>query len=390
VSIYSSSIVVPVENLDAEALRFRAQLAADWYLAFNVLTNIFTIRRVGMRLFDEITANLLRSHQERYFLDGLKKLKLDEDPSDAIRCARYHALSNAPGGLNTSYGIESNDKAWVFYNLPYLRDRWTGTSSFIYEDYYAANMAGWHSNNGLLLGNLGLGFVITHLVSRGDPYDAGYFLDSHRTLDVSERIRVRFGEEPLADMEICRPQFDPIEWPPVRKAKVQRRHMVDYASAGLFANQLKLGPVLTAEITELTLRAILFQTWGDLVAELGLGEMGLPAVELVGLLFAATHDLAGDPVEIEQEPGAMRVVLGRHWATSTAEWEDRSLPTEMREAFLRGWRVFARHVDRSIAVDADEGARVWRFSSGSSADAPASVGTAVDAVAGARVGGLAS
>jgi hypothetical protein len=377
------------EHIDEATMTYRAQLAADWYLAFNVLMNMFTIRRVGTRLFDEITADLLRAHQERSFLAGLKKLKLDEDPSDAIRCARYHAFSNAPGGLNMSYGIESEDKAWVFYNLPYLRDRWTGTSSFAYEDYYAANMAGWHSNNGVLLGNLGLGFVITHLVSRGDPYDAGYFLDSHRMLDPAERIRVRFGEEPPADMEIHRPEFDPADWPPVRRAKVQRRHMVDYASAGLLANQRKLGPVLTAEITELTLRGLLFHTWQDLLARLNLAQPERLAPERVALLFAATHELAGDPVEVEGGPNAVRVALGRHWATSTAEWEGSELPSEMRGAILLGWQAFARHVDRAVGIETDEKGLVWHFSDGYSAPtAPA--GTAVNALATTRAESLAS
>jgi hypothetical protein len=389
VSAESGFVGVRVEDLDVDAMRFRAQLAADWFLAFSVVRDMVTIRRVGMRLFDEITANMLRGHQEKYFLAGLKKLRLDEDPSDAIRCARYHALSNAPGGLNTSYGIESNDKAWVFYNLPYLRDRWTGTSSFVYEDYYAANMAGWHSNNGVLLGNLGLGFVVTHLVSRGDPYDAGYFLDSHRTLDRSERIRVRFGEEPPAEMEIHRPEFDPVEWPPVRKAKVQRRHMVDYASAGLLWNEVKLGSALTAEITELTLRSLLFQTWQDLVLELGLGEPERPAVQRVGLLFAATHDLAGDPVEVEVGSDVVQVGLGRHWATSTAEWEGRPLPAELSGAFLRAWQVFARHVDRNIGVRADWDAHMWHFAVGSGAAEPAPSDGAVNALMSARVGSLA-
>jgi hypothetical protein len=382
------SIVAPVESLDADAVRFRAQLAADWYLAFSVLRDMMTIRRVGTRLFDELTAHMLRGHQESHFLAGLTKLGLDHDPSDAIRCVRYHALSNAPGGLNTSYGIESNDKAWIFYNLPYLRDRWSGTSSFVYEDYYAANMAGWHSNNGVLLGNLGLGFVITHLVSHGDPYDAGYFLDSHRTLEPSERIRVSFGEEPPIDMEIKRPEFDPADWPPVRLAKVQRRHMVDYASAGLLWTEVKLGSALTAEITELALRALLFQTSQDVASELGFGEPERPAVERVGMLFAATHDLAGDPVEIEMDDNSIRVALGRHWATSTAEWEGRPVPAEMSAAILRAWRAFARHVDRTIRVEADDAARAWRFSVGSANCAPAPRDTALDALTATRVGGL--
>lgn len=376
------------DGIADEVLAGQAQLAADWYLAFNVLTNMVTIRRVGMRLFDEITAAMLRAHQEAHFLSGVEKLKLHLDPSDAIRCARYHALSNAPGGLRTSYGIESTDKAWVFYNLPYLRDRWTGMSSFMYEDYYAANMAGWHANNGALLGNAGLGFVVTHLVSRGDPYDAGYFLDYHRSLDQSERLRVRFGEEPPEDMEILRPEFDSADWPLVRRAKVQRRHMVDYASAGLLWNHRKLGPELCGEITELTIRGLLFQSWEDLVGEFGIAD--LPARSRVAQLFAALHEIAGDPVEVNEDTDVVRVTLGRHWATSTAEWgEGRTLPHELRDALLRGWQAFGRHVDRSLKVTVDAEGMSWEFANedgnaGSADPEP----TAADLVTAARIARL--
>ncbi|HWI74804.1 MAG TPA: hypothetical protein VNT55_22780 [Baekduia sp.] len=372
-------------------LDFRAQLSADWYHAFSIVSNLITIRRVGMQVFDEITAKMLRAHQEHHFLDGLKKLKLDEEPTDAIRCARYHALSNAPGGLNMSYGIESQDKAWVFYNLPYMPDRWSGTSSLIYgPGYYGANMAGWHSNNGALLGNLGLAFVVTHLVARGDPYDGGYFIDTHRELHPSERIRVSFGERPPTDMEVLRPEFDPVEWPPVRLAKVKQRFIVDFASAALLWNVRELGPLLSSQIAELTLRSLLFQTWKDLVDELDLDAPDRRPVEIVGRLFAELHDLAGDKPEVQVSPEAVRVVLGRHWATSTREWEGRPLPSELRGAFERGWAAFARHVEPTMRVEVDESGTTWRFALGDGVTSSAEGVGAVDALTGLQIGGFAS
>ncbi|MBT5414963.1 MAG: hypothetical protein HOK81_10220, partial [Rhodospirillaceae bacterium] len=93
-------------------------------LAFSVdnALTLSIIRRHGHEAAETIQFNVLRSHQKDFFLPGLKKLGLDEEASDAVRCAKYHFLSNALGGLRVTYAEESSDKAWIVYETPYWVD----------------------------------------------------------------------------------------------------------------------------------------------------------------------------------------------------------------------------------------------------------------------------
>ena len=87
----------------------------------------------------------------------------DAESSDAVRCARYHCLSNALGGLRMRYAVESADKAWVFYETPaeveiedargVVRvdgswldrspDPWEGGARAVAEDAIASAWAAW-------------------------------------------------------------------------------------------------------------------------------------------------------------------------------------------------------------------------------------------------------
>jgi hypothetical protein len=68
VSADSASVGVRADGLDVYAMRFRAWFGCSLFLAFSVVRDMVTIRRVRMRLFDEITAKMLRGHQKKYRL----------------------------------------------------------------------------------------------------------------------------------------------------------------------------------------------------------------------------------------------------------------------------------------------------------------------------------
>ena len=131
----------------------RALFCAQFYNTLFTAMTASVIRYFGHDKAYELHRRLLRHHQEHYFLDGIKKLGLELEVSDAIRCAKYHCISNAIGGLRTRYAVESPDKAWLVYFPDTVDNIWPGPARAIHT---AGNMMadyeGWHSRNGQLLG----------------------------------------------------------------------------------------------------------------------------------------------------------------------------------------------------------------------------------------------
>ena len=151
-------------------------VSAAFYNSVYTSITFSMIRRFGHDATYRVHEKLLRHHQTYFFIDGLRKLGLDREVSDAVRCAKYHCFSNALGGLRTTYGIESDQKAWLFYFPLTEGNTWHGPGQAIHErGNMIADYVGWHANNGNLLGNEGLVFVATHFVADGDPADGGYF-----------------------------------------------------------------------------------------------------------------------------------------------------------------------------------------------------------------------
>ena len=76
--------------------------------------------------------------------------------------------------VGVQYGYESDRKAWVRYPPP--RWMWDGTAICgIPTEVSRAMMRGWHSHNGVVLGNPRLGFVCTIQTTEGQPGLEGYF-----------------------------------------------------------------------------------------------------------------------------------------------------------------------------------------------------------------------
>ena len=347
----------------AVSLEASGRLAGDFYMSLDTALTLATLRAVGQRRMEAIEARMLRRHQQRFFLPGLEKLGLDTETSDAVRCARYHCLSNALGGLRMRYAVESAAKAWVFYETPsWLDSPWSpGMSAAVFRpEFMLRNMRAWHANNGRLLGNPGLVFVATELTARGDGRDAGYFLDLGRPASPADRLRLRFGELPPPDLELREPDLDQARWPPGRQAKAWRNYAVSYAVARMAALAAIGGP-WPAEVIDLGLRTTLYQRGAGLAGALGLAA--LPELARCAQLLAGVHRLAGLDAEVEFEDGRGLVRVEGSLLDRSPDPIAGTARARAETAMASGWAAWARHSDRSLGlVRRTEGRlAVWAF-----------------------------
>ncbi len=199
----------------------------DWYHAWFTGTVLAAVSRRGPGDAAELVFRVFRRQQRQTFLAGLAKLGIDHLPP-AVAAARYHYLSNFIGGVGVEYVEEGPRKAWIRYPPP--RWIWPGaTICGIPPEVNAAMLRGWHANNGVMLGRLGLGFVCTGQTVDGDPGLEGYYIEHDR--DLAEDERLRFAKDERM------PRFDPAnapglptaDWPAERLAKAKRGYAMEYA-----------------------------------------------------------------------------------------------------------------------------------------------------------------
>ena len=203
------------------------EAVGDWYHAWFTGTVLAAVSRRGPADAAELVFRVFRRQQRQTFLTGLAKLGIDHLPP-AVAAARYHYLSNFIGGVGVEYVEEGPRKAWIRYPPP--RWIWPGaTICAIPSEVNAAMLRGWHANNGVLLGRLGLGFVCTGQTVDGDPGLEGYYIEHDR--DLAEPERLRFAKDERM------PRFDPakaprlpvVDWPAERIAKAKRGYAMEYA-----------------------------------------------------------------------------------------------------------------------------------------------------------------
>ena len=334
---------------DLSSLPIDRQCRLGGSVAFSVdnALTLSIIRRHGHEAAESIQFNVLRSHQKEFFLDGLKKLGLDKEASDAVRCAKYHFLSNALGGLRVTYAEESPDKAWIVYETPYWVDSpWNpsiAVASFRPE-MLIETMRAWHGNNGEMLGNPGLAFVMTELVTAGGARDAGYFIDTHRTLAPSERLQVKLDEGVPPGLDLRGPAFDPEAWPLERQAKAWRNFSVAYVGGRLYWMLEALGEDETAALFEHALRLTILQHRESIhallapMAEIGPGR--------AAALWAAWHGAWGDEVALaEGTNGAAVGTVRRSRLHEVGEFMPPAppLPASLERAAANAWATVAAY-----------------------------------------------
>ena len=204
--------------------------------------------RAGTARGAQVVFRAFRRQQLEKFLPGLDKLGLRHLPV-APACAQYRYLSNALGGAKVEWIPESDRKAWVRYLPP----RWIfdGTAVCgIPTEMSRAMMWGWHANNGVLLGNMRLGFVCTSLTTDGGPGAIGYYIEGDRDLEPDERLRFAPGERPPPSPQTGPPDAHSplLAWDPTRLSKVKRNYSMEYVRSMFAAMMEVLGPAEAGRI----------------------------------------------------------------------------------------------------------------------------------------------
>ncbi len=310
-------------------------------LAYELWTSLWTgvtlacVRSHGQDSITELEFRSLRRHHRKHFLPGMEKLELGNEPTDAVRCGKYHYFSNTLGGLPMEYVEETPNKVWVRYRPPFwIGDGVTQPSAgpaALGSDFGRAAFRGWHSHNGAMIGNPRLAFVQTQNLTDGDPWDAGYFCEFDRDLEPEETYQRRPGE--------WGPEFDPARapalphasWPQERKLRALRNYAVDHTATRFTILSEILGLQAAAAVVEHAFRMVLAQRWLELPAALGIEHIDTPLK--AAHYMATTRGLLNEEAEIIENTGEVRV----RFSTSRM-WRDEpiALP-EIDQAIVRAW-----------------------------------------------------
>ena len=296
--------------------------------------------RHGHEVTEEIQFNVLRSHQKHLFLGGLKKLGLDKEESDPVRCAKFHVLSNHLGGLRVRYG-EGDGKAWVVYDTPYWLDSpWSPGISQVATrpELMYQTMGAWHGNNGVALGNPRLVYVQNQLVAWGDACDAGYFYEEDHDVAPEERMQHRPEEGLPADLKLVPADLDETVWPIERQAKAWRNFSVAYVGGRMYWLKKILGEEKAVEIFEYCVRVVMLQKRERIQALFGIE--GEPSPQRAAALFCAWHECLGDEIDITNHgDGSIECIVKRSRFHEVGEFAAPAdpVPAPFEEAINRSW-----------------------------------------------------
>jgi len=282
----------------------RWRSVADLYHACFTGLILTLVSRRGTADAAEFVFRVFRRQQQQRFVAGLDKLGLRHLPP-AVAAAQYHYLSNWIGGVHVEYIYENDRKAWIRYPPP--RWIWRGTAICgVPGEVSRAMLRGWHANNGVALGRLGLGFVCTKQSVDGQDGLEGYYHEADHPLDPDQRlVFARHLEAPLFDPAKA-PALPVESWPRPRLEKAYRNYAMEYVrTAAPVAVQL-FGPLDAAYLLHLTGKLIGMQYYDELAP--GLGETGRDVAgfsRLLQALLTAQDDSAelcdtGDGFEVRQ------------------------------------------------------------------------------------------
>jgi hypothetical protein len=354
---FTSQPPLPAPELRASdwSLVDNCNFASQIYNSIYHAITVALVREVGHDKTYDIHAQMLRHHQEHFFLSGLKKLGLDSETSDAVRCAKYHCLSNGLGGLRMGYAVENSRKVWLFY-LPHTPDNaWAGQAALAHSrGNMLSDYRGWHANNGARLGNRGLRYVATQFVCDGDRYDGGYFEDTGRNLGPDELVIEKLGEQLPAGLEI-RPwqsEINPQEWPVERRAKALRNYAVTWAADRVWSVLQSCGEQ-GEKVARRGIQAILFSWLGRFRAAVG----GDPDRALEFARFVELfHSAGGIRTRVEAADGGWDLVVDK----GLAQFVGGPLPSEeqawVSRVFTASWDAVARPFGCFVTAD-DTGTR---------------------------------
>ncbi|MGO8920320.1 MAG: hypothetical protein ACLQJR_30865 [Stellaceae bacterium] len=316
------------------------------------------VTQAGAAPAAELAFRLFRRQQREKFLPGLAKLGLAGLP-DAVASARYHYLSNRIGGVRVEYIEESPRKAWIRYPPP--RWMWQGTAiCAVPSEVSRAMLRGWHAENGVALGNPGLGFVCTkQTVDEQDALE-GYFLDYGRALLPEERLRFSPGEAaPLFDPATA-PRLPEGDWSPERLAKAARNYAIEYLRSALPELYGLFGAAQADALAGRAAYLVGMQLCEEIKALLGVTEGGAAGfAELFRRLAAAQGEAA-----VVARDGEAILIRQRGWRLLPRAAEGEA---DGFQPWNRLWEGCLAAHDRSLrwsVAGRGEGEIVWRLARG--------------------------
>jgi hypothetical protein len=161
---------------------------------------------------------------------------------------------------------ESDRKAWIRYPPP--RWIWRGTViAGIPSEVSRAMLRGWHGNNGVVLGNLKLGFVCTKQTVDGQDGLEGYYYEYDHDLVVDERVVfAREQEAPPFDLASA-PALPVDAWPKPRLEKAFRNYAMEYVRTAAPVLIQQFGPEDGGHLLRLTAKLIGMQYFHETARE---------------------------------------------------------------------------------------------------------------------------
>lgn len=306
----------------AARLAVSQQCAVAYELWMAALTALVfgCLRAYGQSLIVDLERRSVSRHQQKHFLPGLRKLGLDDEPSDVIKCAKFHYFSNTLGGLPMHYVEESPERVWIRYLAPYwMGDGPTQPSAgpaVLGSAFGRAPYLGWHANNGAFLGNDRLVFVQTQSLCDGDPWDGGYFTLRDAPVEPGQTYQRRVGEWGPPPDPARTPELPHATWPEERRRRALRNYAIDFTASRYASLAEMIGTGPAADIAERSWTLVLAQQWAALP-----GRLALPAVHdaaTAASLFASVALVSGDDVSAGGHPNVVEQRRLRLWRDEAA------------------------------------------------------------------------
>jgi hypothetical protein len=210
----------------------------------------------------------------------------------AVAAAQYHYLSNWIGGVHVEYMYETDRKAWIRYPPP--RWIWKGTAICgVPGEVSRAMLRGWHANNGVVLGNLKLGFVCTKQSVDGQDGLEGYYYEYDHALEIDQRlVFARHLEAPMFD-PLTAPALPVASWPKPRLEKAYRNYAMEYVRTAAPVMLQLFGPEDAGYLLHLTGKLIGMQYFDEIAGSFDLGRgTAKDFAVFLRALFDAQDDVA--------------------------------------------------------------------------------------------------
>ncbi|RYC05622.1 hypothetical protein [Nocardioides zhouii] len=342
----------PPEHYEGWSLADKAYEASAYWDAVNINVDNLLIRRFGVAAWSGYITELYASHQRQFFMPAQEKLGIPNSDPPAVRAAKYHLMSNALGGIRTRISVESSSKAWIIY-LPATGAM--GDQTFG-EEHWLSIFPGWHARNGMSLGAPGLVFVATHMVSRGDPFTGGYFLDTGAPVEEpADRYRQAWGEPapPLASRHCA--ELSSHDWPEDRRLKALRNFAVHWAWDRMATALEVFGAEVAADLDI----AVAQSTYSHLPILAALSDE--QGVHGVASSFAALLDMSGWAVEeVVADDGSVSVVVDRDPIADRVSQLPEALRSLPYQAVLHGWSGAAAEMGAKIVLS-NGSKQTWKF-----------------------------